>query len=244
MTEQTAIGPIVTATAARATVLVVDDDENLVKILALAFERAGARVIAATSGMQALRQTFEHRPDVVVLDLSMPEMDGLTVCQRLRELSDVPIIMISAYDSLDKVTDAFAAGVDDFVAKPFDTSELLARMQACLRRVSKNTETDESLILSKGDLVIDLRRHSIWVRQRTIHLTRTEFELLVYMARNRGRILTHDILKSAIWGDAAEVGHDSLKQFIGALRKKIEIDSRHPQWLVSEHGVGYALLVD
>jgi two-component system KDP operon response regulator KdpE len=244
MTALPAIGPILTASTARATVLVVDDDDATVKILALVFERAGARVIAATSGGQALRQTFEQRPDVVVLDLTMPEMDGLTVCRRLRELSDVPIIMITAFDGIDNVTNAFAAGVDDFVAKPFDTSELLARVQACLRRLPQNTENDDSLVLGKGDLVIDLRRHSIWVRQRTMHLTRTEFELLVYLARNRGRILTHDILKSAIWGDAAGVGHDSLKQFIGALRKKIELDSRHPQWLVSEHGVGYALLVD
>src|SRR5579859_281970 len=231
MTAQMAIGPILTATTDHATVLVVDDDGDLIKILALAFERAGARAIAATSGVQALRQTFEQRPDLIVLDLSMPDMDGLTVCRRLRELSDVPIIMITAFADIDNITNAFAAGVDDFVAKPFDTSELLARVRACLRRVPQDTESDESLVLGKGDLVIDLRRHSIWVRQRTIHLTRTEFELLVYLARNRGRILTHDNLKSAVWGDADGVGHDSLKQFIGALRKKIELDSRHPQWL-------------
>ena len=244
MTAQMTIGPILTASTDHATVLVVDDDDALTKILTLAFERAGARVIAVTSGVQAVRQTFEQRPDVVVLDLSMPEMDGLTVCQRLRELSDVPIIMITAFDGLENVTSAFAAGVDDFLAKPFDISELLARVQVCLRRARKNKETGDSLVLGKGDLIIDLRRHCIWVRQQTVHLTRTEFELIVYMARNRGQILTHDILKSAIWGNAAGVGHDSLKQFISALRKKIEPDSRHPQWLVSEHGVGYALLVD
>jgi two-component system KDP operon response regulator KdpE len=152
--------------------------------------------------------------------------------------------MLTAFDAVENITRAFAAGVDDFVAKPFDTAELLARVQACLRRAPKIAENEDSIVLGRGDLVIDLRRHSIWVRQRNIHLTRTEFELLVYMARNRGRILTHDLLKSAIWGDGSEIGHDSLKQFIGALRKKIEVDTRHPQWLVSEHGVGYALLVD
>jgi two-component system KDP operon response regulator KdpE len=244
MTAQMAIDPILTSANDHPTVLVVDDDEAVVKILALTFERAGARVIAATAGVQALRQTFEHRPDVILLDLSMPDMDGLALCQRLRELSDMPIIMISGYDGIDNVMRAFAAGVDDFVGKPFDTSELLARVQACLRRVAKSWETEGSLVLGKGDLVIDLLRHTIWVRQRSIHLTRTEFELLVYMARNRGRILTHDLLKSAIWGDEAGIGHDSLKQFIVSLRKKIELDARHPQWLVSEHGVGYALLID
>jgi len=244
MTAHMAMGPILTAATDRATVLIVDDDENMVKMLALIFEKAGARVITAMSGIQALRQTFEHRPNVILLDLSMPEMDGFTVCQRLRDLSEVPIIMLTAYDDVDKVTNAFSVGVDDFVAKPFDTAELLARVQTCLRRVPHNTESNDSIILGKGELVIDLRRHTIWVRHKNIHLTRTEFELLVYMARKRGRILSHDLLRSAIWGDTTGVGHDSLKQFIVALRKKIELDSRHPQWLVSEHGVGYALIVD
>src|SRR5205809_1119795 len=115
MTAQMAIGPILTAATDRATVLIVDDDEDMVKILTLIFEKAGARVITAMSGIQALRQTFEHRPDVILLDLSMPEMDGFTVCQRLRDLSEVPIIMITAYDDVDNVTNAFSVGVDDFV---------------------------------------------------------------------------------------------------------------------------------
>jgi DNA-binding response OmpR family regulator len=244
MLTQTRMNPMVTSGMERATVLVVDDDEAMVKLLALTFERAGARVITATSGQQALRQTFEHRPDVVLLDLSMPDMDGLAVCQRLRDMSDVPVIMVTAFDGTDNVTGAFAAGVDDFVGKPFDNGELLARVQACLRRVRNTGENEDDLILGKGDLVIDLRRHNVWVRQRMMHLTRTEFDLLVYMVRNRGRILSHAMLKSAIWGDDTVVGHDSLKQFIGSLRKKIELDPRNPQWLISEHGVGYILLLD
>src|SRR5205823_8181360 len=147
------------------------------------------------------------------------------------------IIMLTALSGTDYVSGAFAAGADDYVTKPFDTTELLARIQACLRRASKTIETEDSLILSKGDLVIDLRRHNIWVRQRSVHLTRTEHDLLIYLARNRGCVLTHAMINTAIWGDDSEVGHDSLKQFIGALRKKIELDPHHPQWLVSEHGV-------
>jgi two-component system KDP operon response regulator KdpE len=244
MVTQTQINPMLTSALDRATVLIVDDDEATVKLLAVTFERAGARVLTATSGLQALRQTFENRPDVVLLDLSMPEMDGITVCQRLRELSDVPVIMVTAFNDTGNVTSSFAAGVDDFVGKPFENSELLARVQACLRRVRNTGENEENLILGKGDLVIDLRRHNVLIRQRQMHLTRTEFDLLVYMARNRGRILPHAMLKAAIWGDEAAVGHDSLKQFIGALRKKIELDPRKPQWLISEHGVGYILLLD
>ena len=152
--------------------------------------------------------------------------------------------MVTAFAHIDNVTSSFAAGVDDFIGKPFDNGELLARVQACLRRVRNGGEKEDSLILAKGELVIDLRRHNVLVRQHEMHLTRTEFDLLVYMARNRGRILPHSMLKAAIWGDEAAVGHDSLKQFIGALRKKIELDPRKPQWLVSEHGVGYILLLD
>jgi two-component system KDP operon response regulator KdpE len=244
MVTETKTSSILTAGLDRATVLIVDDDEALVKLLALTFERAGARVLTAMSGRQALRQTFDNRPDVVLLDLSMPDMDGIAVCQRLRELSDVPIIMVTAFSQTDNVTGAFAAGVDDFVGKPFDNSELLARVQVCLRRVRVTGENEDNLILGHGDLVIDLRRHNVLVRQRETHLTRTEFNLLVYMVRNRGRILSHAMLKSAIWGDDSTVGNDSLKQFIGALRKKIELDPSHPQWLISEHGVGYILLLD
>jgi two-component system KDP operon response regulator KdpE len=236
--------PILTAATNRARVLVVDDDDDIVTLLKLTLERAGAQVIPATSGPQALRLAFEHRPDVILLDIDMPGMDGLTVCQRMRDLSDVTIIMITALAGTDFVTSAFAVGADDYVMKPFDTSELLARIQACLRRAAKTTETEDNLILGKGDLVIDLRRHNIWVRQRLVHLTRTEFELLIYLARNRGRVLTHSMINTAIWGDDSDVGHDSLKQFIGAVRKKIELDPHHPQWLVCEHGVGYTLLMD
>jgi two-component system, OmpR family, KDP operon response regulator KdpE len=242
--NQMTMSPILTSASTRARILVVDDDDDIVTLLKLSLERAGAQVVPATSGAQALRLAFEHRPDIVLLDINMPGMDGLTLCQRLRELSDVTIIMITALPGTDYVTGAFAAGADDYILKPFETSELLARVQACLRRASKTTDNEDSLILGEGDLVIDLRRHSIWVRQQDVHLTRTEFDLLMYLARNRGRVLTHSILNAAIWGEEYAVGRDSLKQFISALRKKIELDPHHPKWLVSEHGVGYTLLLD
>jgi two-component system, OmpR family, KDP operon response regulator KdpE len=244
MTAQMTISPILTVATGHASILVVDDDENTVRLLKFTLERAGARVLSATSGPQALRLTFEHRPDVILLDIRMPEMDGLTFCQRLRDLSDVPIIMITALNGSEYVTGAFAVGADDYVLKPFDTAELLARIQVCLRRVSKAPQAEDNLVLGQGALIIDLCRHSVWVRGTEVHLTRTEFDLLVYMARNRRRVLTHSMLMAAIRGDELVVGHDSLKQFIGTLRRKIELDVRHPQWLLSEHGVGYVLVLD
>jgi len=226
------------------TVLVVDDDANTVTLMKIALEKNGARVLGASSGQQALRETFEHHPDIVLLDIHMPDLDGYTVCQRLRDLCDVPIIMVTALNGTENVTRAFALGADDYVAKPFDIPEVIARIQACLRRVPKPAEADEDLMLGNGDLIIDLQRHRVWVRQKEVHLTKTEFALLVYLARNRGRVLSHAMIRANIWGEDSTVGQDSLKQFIGALRRKIELDLHKPEWLVSEHGVGYALVLD
>ena len=236
--------PILTAASGNANILVVDDDENTVRLLKFTLERAGAHVWSATSGPQALRLTFEHRPDIILLDVKMPDMDGLTVCQRLRDLADMPIIMLTALAGSEYVTGAFAAGADDYVLKPFDHGELLARIQSSLRHGANSQETKDKLVLAEGDLVVDERRHSICVRGHDVHLTRTEFDLLVYMARNRGRVLTHRMLMAAIRDEESAVGYDSLKQFIRALRKAIELDPRQPRWLLNEHGVGYVLALD
>jgi len=228
----------------RPKALVVDDDEAMLALLKVVLERAGVSVTSASSGPQALRLAYDHRPDVILLDIYMPEMDGLTLCQRLRELSDVPIIVVTACEGSESLTNAFASGADDYLTKPFDNAELLARIQACLRRVPKPVDGEDCIVLGQGELIINLRRHGASVRQHEVHLTRTEFDLLVYMARNRGRVLTHAMLKEAIWGEDTLDSTDCLKQFIGAIRRKIELDPRRPQWLVNEHGVGYILMLD
>jgi DNA-binding response OmpR family regulator len=236
--------PTFSSFATRPTVLVVDDDDNMLTLLKLALERAGARVLTANSGSQALRQTFEHRPDVILLDISMPNVDGFTICQRLRDLSDVPIIMVTAVDGPEHVTRAFAYGADDYITKPFDLGELTARIQACLRRAPKGEGTNDTLALGKGELIIDLNRHRVCVMQQDVHLTKTEFDLLVYLARNHRRVLTHAQIRRAIAVEDSAIGQASLKQFVSGLRKKIEPDPSHPKWLVSEHGVGYTLAID
>src|SRR5262245_22849620 len=227
----------------RPSVLVVDDDDTMLLLLRAALERSGARVLTARSGAEALRATFEHRPDAVLLDIGMPETDGITICERLRDLSDMPIIMVTAWDGPEYVKRAFAAGADDYVTKPFDIGELTARIQACLRRAPKQTGSLDTLALGSGDLIIDQQRHRVWVRQQDVHLTRTEFDLLLYLARNRGRVLTHAQIRTALGIEDSPTGQASLKQFISGLRRKIEPDPRNPSWLVSEHGVGYALLM-
>jgi len=228
----------------RPTVLVVDDEEATVTLLKLSLERAGARVLPAYSGSQALRQTFDHRPDVVLLDILMPDVDGFTVCQRLRDLSDIPIIMVTAISGTENLTRAFTAGADDYVTKPYDMGELLVRIQACLRRAPSVLEAEDSLVFGKGELIIDLQRHRVWVRQQAIHLTKTEFDLLVYLARNHGRVLTHAMIRTALSIVDSPAGQARLKQFISGLRRKIEADPQNSRWLVSEHGVGYALIIE
>jgi two-component system KDP operon response regulator KdpE len=244
MATLTSATSLLTARHGRPKVLVVDDDEPMARLIRVALEKAGAEVGLALSGREALRLVFDERPHVVLLDIAMPAMDGYTVCERMRDLTDVPIIMVTALDDADHVTKAFAAGADDYITKPFQISELLARVQVCLRRATRTDTSGETLVLGHGELIIDLRGHSVWAGQRQIHLTRTEFELLTFMARHRRRVLTHAALKQAIWGDEAATDLDSLKHFVGTLRRKIEPDPQRPRWLVNEHGIGYVLMLD
>jgi two-component system KDP operon response regulator KdpE len=222
-------------------VLIVDDDPIQIDVLKRVLEGKGLQTLAATSGLEAIRATFNHRPDVVLLDLTMPDMDGFAATQRLRELTETPIVVVSARTHIDDVTRAFECGADDYLTKPFDVRELVARIFACLRRAAGPAPEEGVISLYNGDLVVDPYRHRVLIRQRESRLTRTEFELLHYLAQNRGRVLTHGMILDAVWGQEAYVTKDTLKQFILSLRKKIEPNPTQPQWLVTEHGVGYAL---
>lgn len=225
-------------------VLVVDDNSDHVSMLRLMLERVGMSVISAYSGLEALRANFHYRPDVILLDLMMPDMDGYTTAQRLREVSDIPILVVSAKNQTDDITKAFAVGADDYVSKPFNNWELIARIQAIIRRNANAIREDDTIALSNGDLVIDSARHRVLARQREVKLTKTEFELLLYLARNRGRVLTHSMILDTVWGHDSGVSKDTLKQFILSIRKKIEETPSTPRWLLNEHGIGYSLASD
>lgn len=222
--------------------LVVDDSQEAVDLITLMLQGVGMRVVTATSGRDALRATYQHRPDAILLDIMMPEMDGFTTGQRLREISDAPIIMVTAKDQIEDMLRAFELGADDYVVKPFEKRELIARIYACIRRAHNAAQQDGLIILSNGDLVVDPARFRALVYQREVRLTRTEFDLLLYLAKNRDRVLTHEMILAAVWGDDADVRKDTLKQFMFTLRAKIEPDPRRPRWLVTEHGVGYSLI--
>jgi DNA-binding response OmpR family regulator len=224
-----------------AKVLVVDDDREQLELLSRILQGKGLQVLQASGGLEAVRMTFNHRPDAILMDLSMPDMDGFTASRRLRELTDTPIVIVSARTHIDDITRAFESGADDYITKPYDARELVARIFACLRRSVTPAAEEGVISLYNGDLVVDTFRHRVLIRQNEQRLTRTEFELLHYLAQNRGRVLTHSMILDAVWGQEAYVTKDTLKQFILSLRKKIEPNPTKPQWLMTEHGVGYAL---
>jgi two-component system KDP operon response regulator KdpE len=220
----------------------VDDDPHVLRSLRAALESHGYRVRSATTGPIALEACASERPDVVLLDLALPGMDGVEVCRRLRDWSKVPILVISArVHELQKVQ-ALDAGADDYVTKPFGTEELLARIRAALRRDQARRE--DQPIISAGGLVIDLLARRVTVDDHEVHLTPTEYELLRVMVQEAGRVLTHGHILRSVMGRGYEDANGTLRVHVASLRKKLETDPSHPRIIKTEAGVGYRLDVD
>jgi two-component system KDP operon response regulator KdpE len=220
---------------AKATVLLIDDDETLLGLLVDHMRTAGYYPLRANSGLEGLRLAAETAPDLVVLDVMMPAMDGWEVCQRLRENSSVPIIMLTAKgEEFDKLR-GFQLGVDDYVTKPFSFAELVARVGAVLSRAA----TEISSQVTSGDLTIDFDQHRVMVSGQVIDLTPTEYRLLETLARNADHTLSTESLLTNVWGSqyAGETKH--VKHYIWTLRKKIEADPGDPRHILTERGFGY-----
>ncbi len=200
----------------------------------------GYDVRVAADGVSALDTFGDWLPDLLVTDLSMPNMDGLELCRRVRALSRIPIIILSAKGEEKIKVEALDAGADDYVTKPFGMDELYARVRAALRRAQAPVINEASSpILEAGDFRIDLEARSVNVREREIHLTPKEFDLLTFFMRNAGKVLTHRTLLSAIWGGNYVEQTEYLRVFTGTLRKKIEADPAAPRYLLTEPWVGY-----
>jgi DNA-binding response OmpR family regulator len=219
------------------TILVVDDEPKIVQIARDYLEHAGLAVITATDGKSALAAVRAHKPDLVVLDLGLPELDGLDVTRKLRKDSNLPIIMLTARsDEADKLV-GLELGADDYMVKPFSPKELVARVRAVLRRLE--SETTRGAIIRAGDLTLDQPRMQVTVGARHIPVTPTEFQLLAVMARQPGRIFTRAQLLDAVRGIAFESYERAIDAHIKNLRKKIEPDPRQPQYILTIYGVGY-----
>jgi len=220
-----------------ARVLIVDDEPNIIATVSSLLRGRGYEVFSAMSGRTALDAVERDQPDVVILDLGLPDIDGAEVCRRVRESSAVPIIVLSARGAEGDKVNALDAGADDYVTKPFGTGELLARIRVALRRVDSAGPTSEPIV--RGDLVIDRERFRVQRAGEEVRLTPKEFELLSYLAQHSGRVLTHRTLLKAIWGPHATDQVEHLRVLIGALRKKIEPNPSTPKYILTEPWVGY-----
>jgi two-component system, OmpR family, KDP operon response regulator KdpE len=226
-----------------ARILLVDDEVSIQRVVAPLLRSRGYDVEVAGSGADALKAVGLRTPDLIVLDLGLPDLEGSDVCRRVRASSLLPIIVLSARGAdADKVA-ALDLGADDYVTKPFSPEELLARIRVALRRAFSEDQA-ESGRSQVGDLTIDYDRRRVVRQNEEIRLTPKEFELLSLLARNADRVLTHRMILKAIWGPHAVDQPEHLWVLVGQLRKKIEVDPAHPQYLVSEPWVGYRLATD
>jgi two-component system, OmpR family, KDP operon response regulator KdpE len=222
-------------------VLVVDDEPQITRVLRHSLTAHRYDVRTAADGVSALDTFRDWHPDLIITDLQMPEMDGIEFCREVRKVSTVPIIVLSVKGEERTKVLALDAGADDYVTKPFGIDELLARVRASLRR-SPDTHEDAESILMDGDFRIDPSTREVTVNTESVHLTPKEFDLLVFLFRNRGKVITHRTILTAIWGGNSTEQTEYLRVFIGQLRKKIEKDPARPKYIRTEPWVGYRFL--
>jgi DNA-binding response OmpR family regulator len=222
-----------------ARVLVVDDDEDIRSLLRTLLERIGVTVLEAPDGREGLREFHAQRPDLVILDVSMPQLDGWQMLDRIRDMSDVPILMLTARaDELERVR-GLHAGADDYVVKPFGKQELIARVQALLRRASRGGRAEEADSYGDGYLTIDWGQHRVTVGEREVQLTPLEFRLLSTFVRNPRQVLSREQLLELVWGDTYGVGGDQVKLYVGYLRRKLDPDAPDAVPIETVRGFGY-----
>lgn len=221
-----------------ARVLVVDDEPAIRRFLRVSLSSQGYVVFEASTGQEALTATAAHRPDLIILDLGLPDLEGVEVTRRLREWSQTPVIILSVRgQEADKIA-AFEAGADDYLTKPFGVGELTARMRAALRHTAAAAGEP---VFTSGDLVVDLGRRIVTLSGRELQLTPTEYDLLKVLVRNADRVVTHRHLLNEIWGSGYSADAHVLRVNVSNLRRKIEADASRPRFIVTEPGVGYRL---
>ena len=222
-------------------VLVIDDDATLLGLLTQHLSRAGYHVIAAVSGTPGLQMFYDHHPDLIILDIMMPKMDGWAVCERIRETSDVPIIMLTAKGEEQDRLRGFRLGVDDYVVKPFSSAELVARVGAILARTRRGLPETHTPPIVRGEIVIDLAEQRVTRGGQPIRLSPTEFRLLAALAEQPGHTISPKELLVRVWGSEYADDIGNVKRYIHYVRQKIEVDVEHPRLILTERGFGYYL---
>lgn len=220
-------------------VLIIDDDPELLQLVDLIFSRAGSRVFTAVNGREGLRQFYAHQPDLVILDLMIPDMDGWEICRQIRQLSDVPLIMLTVINREAEIIRGLNYGADDYVTKPFNPEVLLARARATLRRAALPPPLEAPSVYNDGYLMIDLKQHRVAVGGQIVKLTTTEYRLLAYLFQNANQALTYQQILESVWGEVYQGNTEYVHVYIRFLRRKLEADPGNPTYLLTEHGVGY-----
>jgi two-component system KDP operon response regulator KdpE len=221
-------------------ILVVDDEPQLTRVLRTGLKSHGYDVRTAADGLSGFETFNDWHPDLIITDLAMPNMNGLELCRKIRAVSPAPIIVLSAKGEEKTKVEALDIGADDFVTKPFGIDELLARIRAALRRALTPVVNDaEPTVLQEGDFRVDLESRSVTVTGREIRLTPKEFDLLTYLMKHAGKVLTHRRLLAALWGGNYVEQNEYLRVFVGNLRKKIEPDATSPRYILTEPWIGY-----
>ena len=221
--------------------VIIDDEKQIRRLLRLALEGAGHHVYEAETGQAGLEEIALRKPDIVLLDLGLPDMEGVKVLRRLREWSDVPVLILSVRDDAEEKVAALDAGADDYVTKPFDTAELLARVRAAQRR--SLTETGEP-VFNSGPLCVDFSARQVKLKGAEIKLTPTEYSLLRVLVQNAGKVVTHRQLLRTVWGEKSESQAQYLRVYVTHLRNKLEAERDAPRLIKTEVGIGYRLSTD
>jgi two-component system KDP operon response regulator KdpE len=224
---------------AKKKILVVDDERGLVKIIRLNLEQDGFEVVEANNGTQAMEKLRTTLPDLILLDVMMPDIDGFTVLKMVREIGNTPVIMLTAKGQEDDKVKGLELGADDYVTKPFSPRELTSRIRAVLRRGNFSKDEESGQIVIDDRLTIDFGRHEVWVEGELVQLRPTEYRLLYHLVQNAGWVLTHDQILNKVWGYEYENEPHYVRLYINYLRKKIEVDPSNPQYILTERGVGY-----
>ncbi len=224
------------------TILVIEDEDPIRKFLRVTLSAQGYRIVESTTGQDGLLQAASAQPDVIILDLGLPDMDGVELARQIREWSKVPILIVSARGKEQDKVVALDAGADDYLTKPFGVGELLARLRVCLRHAASGPEVSEP-VFSTGELQVDLVHRRVTVAGREVHLTPNEYRLLALLVKYAGRVLTHKQLLKEVWGPGSSQEVQYLRVYMNQLRQKLEVDPAQPRYLLTEPGVGYRLLV-
>jgi two-component system KDP operon response regulator KdpE len=223
-------------------ILVIDDEPQILRALRTILAEKGYRVTTASRGEEGLALAATAAPDVIVLDIGLPDISGFDVCSRIREWTQIPIIVLSVHENEEDKVAILDRGADDYLIKPFGIEELLARIRVALRHHSQVQGAPKPIIAAGDDVTIDLARHIVMRDGEEIKLTATEFSLIGYLAANSGRVLTHHAILEHVWGWGESDNVEYLRVYMMQLRKKLEADPRHPKFLITESGVGYRFL--